>query len=64
MANPGGRKFNVDINGKRVLSDFDKAKALTKDFTSISPDETGHVVIALTRGAAGQPLISGIEIFK
>ncbi|HWI57493.1 MAG TPA: malectin domain-containing carbohydrate-binding protein, partial [Bacillota bacterium] len=67
---PNGRKFNVDINRQRVLKDFDiaaaagKDKALVKDFSSISPDANGHIVIALKRGSADQPKICGIEILK
>jgi hypothetical protein len=66
----GGRKFNVDINGQQILGDFDiaseagKDKALVKDFSSISPDESGRITIALSRGSAEQPIISGIEILK
>jgi hypothetical protein len=35
-----------------------------KDFSSISPDEKGSITIALSRGSAEQPIISGIEILK
>ncbi len=65
----GQRKFNVDINGKRVLTDFDvfaeaggKNKALVKDFPGIHADAQGHIFIALTIGSADQPKISGIEV--
>jgi hypothetical protein len=64
----GQRKFNVDINGNRVLSDFDiaadggKAKAVVKDFQEISPDQDGHIVVALSRGSADEPAICGIQI--
>lgn len=65
---PGERKFNVDINGRRVLTDFDiaaeagKGKALVKDFDSITADAGGNLVIALTKGAAEEPKICGIQI--
>ena len=67
---PGQRKFNVDINGQRVLTDFDiageggKNKAVVKDFDSITPDADGHIVIALSRGSADEPKICGIQILK
>jgi hypothetical protein len=65
----GQRKFNVDINGRRVLTDFDvyadaggKDKAVVKDFPGIVPDASGHIVIAFTNGSADQPKICGIEL--
>jgi hypothetical protein len=67
---PGQRKFNVDINGQRVLADFDiageggKNKAVVKDFASISPDADGAIVIALSRGSADEPKICGLQILK
>jgi hypothetical protein len=67
---PGARKFNVDINSHRALTDFDiageagKDKALIKEFSSIAPDEHGRIVIEFSRGSAEQPIICGIEIAK
>lgn len=67
---PGQRKFNVDINGNRVLTDFDiaeeagKNKALVKDFPGISADADGHIVIAFNAGAANQPKICGIQVIR
>jgi hypothetical protein len=67
---PGQRKFNVAINGQRVLTDFDIAgeggrnKAVVKDFASISPDADGNIVIALSRGSADEPKICGIQLLK
>jgi hypothetical protein len=67
---PGLRKFNVTINGQRVLTDFDiageggKNKAVVKDFASISPDADGNVIIALSRGSADEPKICGIQLLK
>jgi hypothetical protein len=67
---PGERKFNVDINGRRVLTDFDiageagKNKAVVKEFKSVAPDANGNIVITLSRGSADEPKICGIEILK
>ncbi len=67
---PGQRKFNVDINGRRVLADYDiaaeggKDKAVVKDFPAISPDANGNIVIAFTRGSADEPKICGIQILR
>jgi hypothetical protein len=69
-AEPGERKFNLDINGRRVLTDYDiaaeagKDKAVVKDFEGISPDASGNIVIAFTRGAAGEPKICGIQVVR
>ncbi len=66
----GERKFNVAINGRRVLSNFDiaaeagKDKALVKDFPSIHSDKQANVVISFTRGSAGQPKICAIQVLK
>lgn len=67
---PGQRKFNVAINGKRVLTDYDicadaggEFKAVVKEYRNIAPDSRGHISIALTNGAADQPKISGIQVF-
>lgn len=66
---PGGRKFNVDINGKRMLSDFDIAaeaggmnKAVVKDFPNVAPNADGSIVITLSRGSADEPKLCGIQI--
>jgi len=67
---PGQRKFNVDINGRRVLTDYDIAaeagqnKAVVKDFPGIAPDADGNIVIALTRGSADEPKICGIQLLR
>ncbi len=65
----GKRKFNVDINGTRQLTDFDvfaaagaANKALVKEFT-ITPNSGNNIVIAFTNGALDNAKISGIEIF-
>jgi hypothetical protein len=67
---PGARKFNVEINGQRVLTDFDiaaeagKGKALVRDFTSIKPDPQGNIVVALNRGSADEPKICAIQVLR
>ncbi len=66
----GGRKFNVDINSHRELSDFDiaaeggKNKAVVKDVANVVPNANGDIVIELSRGSADQPKICGIEVVK
>lgn len=67
---PAQRKFNVDINGQRELTDFDiaaeagKDKALVKEFDGIEPDADGDIVIAFRRGSADQPTICGIQVIQ
>ncbi len=65
----GQRKFNVDINGRPALSDFDifaeagaKDKAVVKDFPHIAPGPDGKIVIRLYKGSADNPKMNGIEI--
>ena len=63
----GARQFNVAINGTNVLTNLDiyatvgANAALVKSFTATA-NSSGQIVIALTQGAANQPVISGIEI--
>lgn len=67
---PGERKFNVEINGRRVLTDFDiaaeagKHKALVKDFPSVQPDAQGNITIKFVRGSADEPKVCGIQILR
>jgi hypothetical protein len=67
---PGERRFNVEINGSRVLADFDiaaeagKDKALVKDFPSIKPDAEGNIVIKFLRGSADEPKVCGIQVLR
>jgi len=67
---PGARKFNVSINGKPVLKDFDIAadvgigKADEKSFPAVQPNAAGQIVIEFSKGSADQPIISGIEVSK
>ncbi len=65
----GKRVFNVDINGQRVLTNFDifaaaggRNKAAVKEFKGIQPDKNGKIAIEFKNGAKDQPLINGIEI--
>ena len=67
---PGQRKFNVDINGRRELTDFDiaaeagKGKALVTEFDGIEPDADGDILIAFRHGSADQPAICGIQVIQ
>ena len=65
----GSRQFNVSINGKRVLNNFDifaaaggKNKAVVQEFKGIAPDASGDIVISFAVGSADQPKICGIEV--
>ena len=65
----GKRRFNVEVNGKRVLTDFDvyaeaggRNKALVRDFPGVHPNASGDVLLAFTVGSADLPKISGIEV--
>ncbi len=65
----GKRKFNVDINGTRELTDFDvfaaagaNNKAVVKEYT-ITPNSSNQIIIAFTNGALDNAKISGIEVF-
>jgi hypothetical protein len=63
----GARQFNVAINGTRVLTNFDifaaaksAASAVDRAFPATVTD--GLLTIDLSAGAAGIPLLNGIEI--
>jgi len=65
----GGREFNVLINGKQVLTNFDIVaaagagfKANIQAFTATASSD-GTVVIEFTKGRADWPKISGIEVY-
>jgi hypothetical protein len=53
-----------------VLTDLDiaaeagKAKALVKDFDSITPGADSNIIIQFTKGAADEPKICGIQVFR
>ena len=63
----GSREFNVAINGTTVLTNLDiyatvgLDAALLESFTATA-NSSGQIVIALTAGAADQPLLMGLEI--
>ncbi|MDQ2798255.1 MAG: malectin domain-containing carbohydrate-binding protein, partial [Armatimonadota bacterium] len=66
----GQRRFNVDINGRQVLTEYDvfadaggADKAVVKDFPGFAPDRNGRISLAFTRGSIDEPKISGIQIF-
>jgi len=63
---PGGRVFNVAINGTPVLTNFDivaAGGALTAVDQSFPVTVTnGQIAIQFSQGAADQPLVSGISI--
>jgi hypothetical protein len=68
-AGAGTRLFNVDINGKPALKEFDiftaaggNAKAVMKEFSRVMPDRDGNIVISFRPGKAGEPKVSGIEV--
>ena len=60
----------MEINGRRVLTDFDiaaeagKDKALVKDFPSIEPGPQGNIAIKFVRGSAEEPKVCGIQILR
>jgi len=64
-------KFNVEINGKQILSEFDvfheagsKDIAMVKEFSGILPNGDGNIVIKFQSGSADKPEINAIEIAK
>lgn len=66
----GQRKFNVAINEKPVLTDFDivaeaggKDKAVMKEFKGVVPGVDGFIRIKFSRGSADNAQINGIEVF-
>ncbi len=65
----GQRQFNVSLNNKNVLTNFDifaatraRNKAIEESFTTAADPLSGAIVINLTPGASGQPIISGIVV--
>lgn len=64
----GGRKFHVDLNRRRVLTDFDifaeaggANKALVKEF-EVEADRNGNLVIAFRKGSANEPEVRAIQV--
>lgn len=67
FTNTGGRKFHVDINGSRLITDFDifaaagaKNKAVVKEIAGIA-DANGTIEIKFTT-VTDRALVNGIEI--
>ncbi len=67
----GKRRFDVTINGQKVLSDFDIFQeagganiAVLKEFPLISSNKDGTFEVKLETGAADQPAICAIELLK
>lgn len=65
----GQRQFNVAINGKSVLTNFDIVKiaggeniANIQTFPGITANGSGQIVISFTNGAVNQPEVSGIDV--
>ncbi len=65
----GKRIFNVDINDKPALTNFDiysaaggMNRAVAREFEGILPDKEGNVRIHFHPGSAGVPKINGIEV--
>jgi len=63
----GKRLFNVSINGTQVLTNFDIVAAAGAPGTAVdlpfpATATGGAITIQLTSGAAGAPLLNGIEI--
>jgi hypothetical protein len=69
--NTGDRRFHIDIQGKRVLSDFDVMKAAGKRHYAVirefQVDASRYLTFALTPADADSPrspIISGIEVLS
>jgi hypothetical protein len=67
-SNPGQRQFNVALNGKPVLTNFDivaaaggKWRAIVESFLTTA-DSTGYIHLAFAPGNADNPQINGIEV--
>ncbi|WP_158942838.1 malectin domain-containing carbohydrate-binding protein [Granulicella sp. S190] len=64
----GQREFNVALNGVQVLSNFDIFAAAGGEFMAVERAFTttassgGTIAIQFGSGAAGSPLVSGVEI--
>jgi len=64
---PGGRQFNVAINGTQVLTNFDISAvggldtAVVRDFVAV-PDANTNITVAFSPGAADQAKVCGLEL--
>jgi hypothetical protein len=68
FASAGQRLFNVNVNGRRVLTDFDvfgaagaKNRAVMRSFDATA-NARGEIVIDFQVGSADQPTINGIVV--
>lgn len=68
LTSAGQRRFNVNINGQRVLTNYDiiaaagaARRAKVETFTATA-NASGRIVIDFARGAADEPKISGIVV--
>ncbi|MGI4749772.1 MAG: glycosyl hydrolase 2 galactose-binding domain-containing protein [Janthinobacterium lividum] len=67
---PGKRVFDVAVNDKKLIIDFDifaqaggKSKAILKQLTGIVPDQDGNIIIQFFRKSGDQPMINALEIY-
>ena len=67
-SNPGQRVFDVAINGKPVLTNFDIVAAAGSNYHAVveqfttTANSSGQIVISFTNGTADQPLVNGLVI--
>ena len=65
---PGQRLFNVLINGKQVLTNYDIFASAGGEFIAtvesfaVTADSTGTITLQFVSGAADNPQVNGIEI--
>lgn len=67
---PNSRKFNVSINGTRVLTNFDivaaaggqSLSAVVQQFSGIAANSSGQYIISFTVGSIDQPIVNAISI--
>lgn len=65
----GGREFNVLINGRQVLTNFDIVAAAGAGFRAniqtfaVTATNQGTISIQFTKGKADWPKVSGIEVY-
>jgi fibronectin type 3 domain-containing protein len=65
---PGQRLFNVLINGKQVLTNYDIFASAGGEFIAtvesfaVTADSTGKITLQFVSGAADNPQVNGIEI--
>lgn len=65
----GNREFNVLINGKQVLQQFDivqtaggRSVSVVKDFYGVFPNSHNEIVMEFQAGKAGRALLNGFSI--